>query len=104
MSAVEMGQGEGTLSKGAALVAGAKVDLDSISSRLDSQIQGLRCRWLGSGGTAFFALHQAWTERQRIIVRSLDEFERALTTTERDNLATDEAQSASYTRTASRLG
>ena len=104
MSAAEMGQGAGTLGRGAARVAEAKVDLDRISSRLDSQIQGLRGRWLGSGGTAFFALHQAWTEKQRIIVQALDEFESALTNTERDNVATDEAQSARYARTTSRLG
>ncbi|HEX5860619.1 MAG TPA: WXG100 family type VII secretion target [Nocardioides sp.] len=104
MSASEMGQGEGTLGKGAGLVAGAKVDLDRISSRLDAQIHGLRGRWQGAGGTAFFMLHQAWTERQRTIVQALDSFERALAGTERDNVATDEAQSAAYARTTSRLG
>jgi WXG100 family type VII secretion target len=104
MSATEMGQGEGTLGRGAALVAGARLDLDRISSRLDGQIQGLRGRWQGSGGTAFFTLHQAWTEKQRTIVRALDAFEGALTSTERDNLATDQAQSADYARTTSRLG
>jgi len=104
MSSVEMGQGEGTLSKGAALVAGAKVDLDRINSKLDGQIQGLRGRWIGSGGTAFFTLHRAWTERQQTIVRTLNDFESALVSTERDNVSTDEAQSAGYARTTSRLG
>jgi WXG100 family type VII secretion target len=104
MSASEMGQGEGTLGRGAGLVAVAKVDLDRISSRLDAQIQGLRGRWQGAGGTAFFTLHRAWTDRQRTIVQALDSFERALVATERDNVATDEAQSATYARTTSRLG
>jgi WXG100 family type VII secretion target len=104
MSASEMGQGEGTLGKGAGLVAVAKVDLDRISSRLDGQIQGLRGRWQGAGGTAFFTFHQAWTEKQRTIVQALDSFESALNRTERDNVATDEAQSAAYARTTSRLG
>jgi len=104
MAAREMGHGEGTLGRGAALVAEAKSDFDRISRRLDSQIQGLRGRWLGAGGMAFFTLHQAWTDKQRIIVRTLEEFELALTTTERDNVATDEEQSAGYTRTTSRLG
>ncbi len=75
MSAAEMGQGEGTLSKGAALVADAKVDFDRISNKLDGQIQGLRGRWQGAGGTAFFTLHQAWTEKQKVIVQALNEFE-----------------------------
>lgn len=104
MSATEMGQGEGTLARGAALVAEARVDLVGISSRLDGQIQGLRGRWQGSAGRAFFTLHEAWTEKQRTIVGALDGFESALTATERDNLATDQAQSAGYARTTSRLG
>ena len=104
MSASEMGQGEGTLGRGAGLVTVAKVDLDRISSRLDAQIQGLRGRWQGAGATAFFTLHQTWTDKQRTIVQALDFFERALIDTERDNVATDEAQSAAYARTTSRLG
>ena len=104
MTAREMGQGEGTLSKGAALVAVAKVDFDRISNKLEGQIQGVRGRWQGAGGTAFFMLHQAWNEKQKIIVRALDEFESALTSTERDNVSTDESQSAIYARTTTRLG
>ena len=100
----EMGQGAGTLSKGAALVAGAKGDFDRISNKLDGQIQGLRGRWQGAGGTAFFTLHQAWTEKQKVIVQALNEFENSLTSTEQDNVSTDEAQSANYTRTTRRLG
>ena len=104
MSAAEMGQGEGTLSRAAGLVADARSDFDQISARLTGQIDGLRGRWAGAGGQAFFALHQAWTEKQRVIVSALNEFEASLTGTERDNLSTDQAQSATYQRTASRLG
>ncbi len=100
----EMGQGAGTLSKSAALVAGAKVDFDRMSNKLDGQVQGLRGRWQGAGGTAFFTLHQAWTEKQKVIVQALNEFENSLTSTERDNVTTDEAQSVNYSRTTSRLG
>jgi WXG100 family type VII secretion target len=104
MSAAEMGQGHGTLSKGAVLVSDAKADFDRISNKLEGQIGGLRGRWQGAGGTAFFTLHQAWTEKQRVIVQALDEFESALTSTEHDNVSTDEAQSANYARTTTRLG
>ena len=104
MSEAEMGQGEGTLTRAAGLVAGARGDFDQISARLAGQIEALRSGWAGAGGQAFFALHQAWTEKQRAIVSALDEFEAALTRTERDNLATDDAQSATYQRTAIRLG
>lgn len=104
MSAAEMGQGEHTLSRAAGLVAHARVDLDRTSNRLDGQVQGLRGRWRGAGGNAFFALHQAWTDRQKAIVGALEELESALRATERDNVATDEAQSSGYARTTSRLG
>ena len=58
----------------------------------------------GRAATAFFALHRAWTEKQDVITRALNEFEASLVSTERDNVATDDAQSAPYHRTAGRLG
>ncbi len=103
-SAAEMGQGEKTLSRAAGMVADAKQDFDGMSRRLDGQIAGLRGKWAGAGGTAFFALHQAWTEKQGVILNALNEFESSLQSTERDNMNTDEAQSANYSRTAGRLG
>lgn len=102
--APQMGQGERTLSRAAGLVAGAKQDFDAMSRRLEGQIAGLHGKWAGAGGSAFFSLHQAWTEKQAVITNALNEFEAALTSTERDNMSTDEAQSATYTRYAGRLG
>lgn len=102
--AKEMGQGEGTLTKAAGLVADAKQDFDRLSGKLDDQICGLHGKWAGAGGQAFFSLHQAWTEKQKVIVNALNEFESSLTSTEKDNLSTDDAQSANYHRTAGRLG
>jgi len=99
----EFGQGERSLSRAATLVADAKRDFDGYARQLDDQIGALRGRWVGQGGTAFFALHRAWTEKQRVIVSALDEFEAALVSTEHDNVATDETQSAHYVRTAGRL-
>ena len=103
-TAPEMGQGEKTLTRAAGLVADAKTDFDGFSRRLDAQIAGLHGRWAGAGATAFFALHRAWTEKQDVITRALNEFEASLVSTERDNVATDDAQSALYHRTAGRLG
>jgi WXG100 family type VII secretion target len=100
----EMGQGDGTLSRAAGLVASAHHDFEGFSRHLDGQLQSLRGRWTGSGGRAFFALHQVWSDKQRVITGALHEFEAALLATERDNLRTDEHQSATYHRTASRLG
>ena len=103
-TAPEMGQGEKTLTGAAGLVADAKTDFDGLSRRLDAQLAGLQGRWVGSGATAFFALHRAWTERQEVITGALNEFEASLISTERDNVATDDAQSGLYHRTAGRLG
>ena len=90
-TAPEMGQGEKTLTRAAGLVADAKTDFDGFSRRLDAQIAGLQGRW-------------AWTEKQDVITRALNEFEASLVSTEQDNVATDDAQSALYHRTAGRLG
>ena len=103
-STPEMGQGEKTLTRAAGMVADAKSDFDGFSRKLDGQIAGLRGKWAGAGGTAFFALHEAWTEKQNVITNALNEFEASLTSTERDNTNTDESQSANYNRTAGRLG
>ena len=102
--ATEMGQGEGTLTRAAGLVAEAKQDFDSLSKNLEGQIQGIQGKWAGAGGTAFFSLHQAWNEKQRIITNALNEFQNSLTSTEKDNVATDETQSSNYSRVAGRLG
>jgi WXG100 family type VII secretion target len=99
-----MGQGEGTLTRAAGLVSEAKQDFDSMSKTLEGQIAGLQGKWAGAGGSAFFALHQAWSEKQRIITAALNEFEASLTSTEKDNVNTDETQSANYSRVAGRLG
>jgi WXG100 family type VII secretion target len=100
----EMGQGEKTLTRAAGLVADAKQDFDGLSKALEGQIQGLQGKWAGAGGTAFFSLHQAWTEKQRVITNALNDFEASLTSTEKDNLNTDETQSSNYNRYAGRLG
>lgn len=102
--APEMGQGEGTLSRAAAMVADARADFDVLSGRLQQQILAQQGAWVGAGGAAFFTLHQAWTDKQRMITGALHEFESSLTSTEKDNLRTDEAQSSTYHRVAGRLG
>lgn len=103
-NASEFGQGEGTLSRAAGLVSDAKADFTTISGRLTDQIAAVQGRWGGQGATAFFVLHQAWTEKQKVIVDALDEFSASLTTTERDNVSTDDTQGANYTKLTGRLG
>jgi len=98
------GQGAGTLSAGAALVADARADFDLLSTQLSDQIGGAQARWQGQGAQAFFRLHHAWTAKQSTIVAALEELESSLTRTEQINVTTDDQQSATFTAAASRLG
>ena len=102
--APEMGQGERTLTRAAGLVADARQDFEGLSRALEGQIAGLQGKWAGAGGTAFFSLHTAWTEKQKVITNALNEFEASLTSTERDNVSTDDTQSSNFNNYASRLG
>ncbi len=102
--APEFGQGEGTLSRAAGLVAEARQDFDRLSTRLDSQIAAVRGKWGGQGAQAFFILQRSWSEKQRTVVGALDGFDLALRRTERDNVRTDDAQRQTYGALAARLG
>lgn len=104
MSSNEMGMGEGTLTKAAGLVAEARADFDRLSGRLEGQIAALQGKWAGAGGQAFFTLHRSWTEKQKVIVSALDEFESSLVGTEKDAMSTDDTQASNYTRNLNRLG
>lgn len=104
MTQMEMGQTAGALSRAAVLVADAKADFDGLAARLDVQLESSRGLWLGAGSDAFFALQDAWQARQRQIVGALDGLAASLRTTEADNAATDELQSAHFARYAARLG
>jgi WXG100 family type VII secretion target len=103
MATPEMKAGSNTLSRAAGLVAGAKGDFDKMSGNLSNQILSYQSKWVGQGGSAFFALHQAWTEKQNKIVSALNEFEAALTQTQRDNTNTDEAQHGNMSKLTGRL-
>ncbi len=100
----EMGMGAGTLGRGADLVGAARSDFDRMSAELDHEIDQLRPAWQGAGGRAFFVLKDAWAERQQRVVAALDGLSAALRDTERDLVATDEAQAAGYHHDLSRLG
>ncbi len=104
MATPEMKAGDRTLTRAAGMVAQAKSDFDRLSATLSDNIMAQQSKWQGQGGRAFFNLHQAWTEKQTRIVRALNEFEAALTSTERDNINTDQSQSDYMNKNHDRLG
>ena len=99
----EMKAGDQTLSRAAGMVATAKGDFDRLSATLSDNLLAQQAKWQGQGGRAFTNLHQAWKEKQDRIVLALNEFESALTSTEKDNINTDLAQSDYMTKHQSRL-
>jgi uncharacterized protein YukE len=99
----EMKAGDRTLSRAAGMVATAKSDFDKLSATLSDNLLAQQSKWQGQGGSAFTNLHTAWTEKQNRIVRALNEFESALTSTEKDNINTDQSQSDYMNKNHSRL-
>lgn len=99
-----MGQGQGTLSAAAGLVAEARQDLRRLNDEMEQHVEVAGSGWRGRGGEAFVALGRAWSDRERLIVGALDGFEASLLSTERDNTGTDEEQSEQLARQRQRLG
>lgn len=100
----QMGHGDKVLSDAAALVAGAKVDFDTLSKNLEDQISALKGKWAGAGSLAFHSLHAAWTEKQKIVVSALNDFESSLIETDRDDTQTDESSAGYMAKLTSRVG
>ena len=88
------GQTEKALSKGADYVDQARGDVKNKCGVLTSNIQGMMAGWGGQGATAFNNLMIAWNEKQETILKALDQLSASMVETERDNVATDEGQSA----------
>ena len=100
----EIRAGEGTLVRAAGMVAQAKGDFDRLSAVLSDNITAQQSRWQGQGGRAFFNLHQAWTEKQNRVVQALNEFEAALTSTDKLNVTTDTGEAQNMNKNLNRLG
>jgi uncharacterized protein YukE len=86
------------------MVADARRDLDLLGRRVSERVEEATSAWSGRGGAAFQAVGRAWHERQREIVGALEGFEASLRATERDNVRTDDTQSAAYQRQHALLG
>ena len=95
---------QGALVQAADHVTQARADVTGLGTQLAGQIEGMGAKWGGEGARAFHRLHVAWQEKQRRIVGALDDFAESLGQTDRDNLATDQAQADLSARLVARLG
>jgi len=98
------GQTEKALSKGADFVDQARGDVKNKCGVLSSNIQTMMAGWGGQGATAFNNLMIAWDQKQETILKALDQLAASMKETERDNVSTDEAQSATHANLQGRLG
>ena len=98
------GQTEKALSKGADYVDQARGDVKNKCGVLSGQIQTLMAGWGGQGATAFNNLMISWDQKQETILKALDQLSASMKETERDNVSTDESQSATHANLQGRLG
>ncbi|WP_435772031.1 WXG100 family type VII secretion target [Nocardioides sp. SYSU DS0651] len=103
-SNIEFGHAEGALKTIADRVVEAKAEFQQHSNTLDGQIAALKGKWEGDGGRAFMILHQAWTEKHKVVTTALDKFHASLTETERDNVAVDQAAGGEMNKLINKLG
>lgn len=100
----EMGQAAGALSRAAGMVQDAKADLDKITNDMHGRVTAMSGGFRGQGGAAFQRLVNSWTDKQKTIVKNLDNFEQSLRSTEQLNTSTDDQASASMNKLAQGLG
>lgn len=98
------GQTEKALSKGADAVDQARGDVKNKCGVLSSNIQTMMAGWGGQGASSFNNLMISWDQKQETILKALDQLSASMKETERDNVSTDEAQSATHTNLQGRLG
>ena len=98
------GQTEKALSTAAEYVEQARGEVKTKCNTLSSRVKEMMGGWGGQGATAFNTLMVTWQEKQETILKALDQLALSLRETEKDNVATDESQSASHTNLLNRLG
>ena len=98
------GQTEKALSKAADFVDQARGDVKGKCGVLSGRVQEMMGGWGGQGATSFNNLMVAWQEKQETILKALDQLSAAMVETEKDNVSTDESQSAAHANLQSRLG
>lgn len=99
-----LSQTEKALSKGAGFVKEARSEVKNKCDIVQDQVGEMMGGWGGQGATAFGNLMVAWQEKQNTILNALDQLAHSMEETEKDNVATDQAQSDSHANLQNRLG
>ena len=99
-----LSQTEKALSKGADAVKTARVDVKSKCTTLSDEDNEMMSGWGSQGASAFGNLMIAWQEKQNTILTALDQLALSMEETEKDNVATDQAQSDTHANLQNRLG
>lgn len=100
----EMFQTERALKDAATRVSDAHGDVNSRCQKLTGEVSQMMSGWGGQGATAFNNLMTAWQDKQRQILSAMDMLRQSLEATDKDNVATDEAQSSAHVNLLNRLG
>src|SRR4029078_1568159 len=90
------GQTEKGLSKGADYVDQARGDVKNKCGVVSGTIQTVMAGWGGQGAPAFNNLMISWDQKQETILKALDQQSASMKETERDNVSTDESESANH--------
>lgn len=100
----EMFQTERALRDAATKVEATHGDVTQRCQKLTGEVQQMMSGWGGQGATSFNNLMFAWQDKQKTIMDALEMLRQALVETDKDNVSTDEAQSAASANLAGRLG
>ncbi len=99
-----LSQTEKALSKGAEFVNTARGDVKTKCNTVSDRVNEMMAGWGGQGATSFGNLMVAWQDKQEQILKALDQLAASMQETEKDNVATDQAQSDSHLNLQGRLG
>lgn len=99
-----LSQTEKALSKGAEFVNTARGDVKTKCNTMSDRVSEMMGGWGGQGASSFGNLMVAWQSKQEDILKALDQLAQSMQETEKDNVATDQAQSDSHVSLQNRLG
>lgn len=100
----EVSKQDQSLTRGAQMVVSARGDLDQQLSSLRGKLSGIGSQWRGAGSSAFQQVMVRWDADAKKMIAALDEFEANLRSSEQTYNVSDENQSATFGKLASRLG